>query len=407
MNVLMVSWRDTRNPEAGGSERYIERIATGLVDAGHHVTIFSRRFPGATRRECVDGVWFVRRGNRYTVYLWALLAVFRYPPDVVVDVQNGVPFFTRLVTRRPVVLLVHHLHRLQWCDWFGPVLGRIGWWVESRVAPMVYRHCRYITVSENTRAELAALGVTPARVDVVPNGLDPSPTTGSERSEQPLLVAVSRLVPHKRLEHAVETLARLGERWPTLRLEIVGRGPSLDSLHRLAVERGVADRLVLHGWVDEPEKHRILARSWVHLCPSIKEGWGISVSEAAAHGVPSVAYRSAGGVCESIRHGATGLLADGETESARFDDFVAKVELLLRDDGLRGRMARACREYARSFDWAHSIDAFEKIVESTTDPKLSGRVRPPRQRRPAVSSAASFGPASPPQKPLRRAPAQR
>jgi glycosyltransferase involved in cell wall biosynthesis len=260
------------------------------------------------------------------------------------------------------------------------VLGRLGWWVESRVAPLVYRHCPYVTVSEHTRQELISLGVSESRIAIVPNGLDPVPLVVSPRSEQPLLVAVSRLVPHKRLEHAVSTVAALRDRWPALRLEIVGQGPSMEALRQLASRLGVADRVVLHGWVDERAKHELLARSWVHLCPSVKEGWGISVMEAAAHGVPTVAYRSAGGVCESIQDGRTGLLADG------VEDFIAQVEQLLADAELRATMGKAGREYARSFDWSGSIDWFEAILRQAAGTKPA-RVMLPRQRRRSVSPA--------------------
>ena len=85
----------------------------------------------------------------------------------------------------------------------------------------------------------------------------------------------------------------------------------------------------LHGYLDELDKHRLMSSSWVHVCPSLKEGWGLVVVEAGSHGVPTVAYRDAGGVTESVLDGTTGLLAND------LDDLVAKVGLLLRDDELR------------------------------------------------------------------------
>ncbi|GAA4697262.1 glycosyltransferase family 4 protein [Phytohabitans rumicis] len=355
-SVLVVSWRDTQHPEGGGSERYVERIAEGLVARGHQVTIRCPRHDNAPDREQVDGVDFIRRGNKYTVHLYAMLAVLFSRADVVIDVQNGLPFFSRLFTRATVVVVLHHLHRQQWYSWFGRRLGGVGWWIESRLAPVVYRRCRYVTVSEHTRSELATLGVTPERVSVVPNGLDPVTVQTSRRAPEPLLVAVSRLMPHKRLEHAIDAVALLRDRWPGLRLEIVGRGPWLETLREHAAERGVADHVLLHGWVDEQDKHEILARSWVHLCPSAKEGWGIVVMEAAARGVPTVAYRSAGGVCESVLDGRTGLLADD------FGDFVAGVERLLSEADLRARMDEAGRAHASNYEWKRSVDAFEEII---------------------------------------------
>lgn len=368
----MLNWRDTQHPEGGGSERYVERVAHGLAKRGYEVTILCPSHPNAPDSDDIDGVRFVRRGNKYTIYLHALWVLLGSRADVVVDVQNGLPFFSRLVTRAPVVVLLHHLHRQQWLTCFGPVLGRIGWWIESRLAPRIYRRCRYITVSENTKSELAVLGVSPDRVTVVPNGLDPVPYTYETPAPAPLLVAVSRLVPHKQLEHAIETVARLRDRWPALRLEIVGRGPWLERLHRCAEEHGVADRVVLRGWVDEVEKHAILARSWVHLCPSQKEGWSIVVMEAAAHGVPTVAYRAAGGVRESVHNGRTGLLAED------FEGFVAAVERLLREPCLRATMGAAGRLHAQCYDWERTVDGFEAIVREVSPDAGAGSE--PRRR---------------------------
>ena len=367
--MLVANWRDTSHPSGGGSERYVEQIARGLAERGYDVTILCPRHENAPGDTVAGGVTFLRRGGMYTVYLWAMLITVLHRPDLVVEVQNGLPFFCRLVTRRPVVMLVHHLHREQWFTTYGATVGRFGWWIESRVAPRVYRRSQYVTVSETTRAELVALGVDAARVTVVPNGLDPVPATATQRSDAPTLVAVSRLVPHKRLEHAIDAVARLRDRWPALRLDIVGRGHWRDTLERYAAAHGVADLVTFHGWVDEQAKHELLARAWVHVIPSVKEGWGLVVMEAAAHGVPSVAYRSAGGVRESILHGRTGLLADDH------DGFVDDVELLLRCGMLRVRMGGQGRRFARRHDWDESAAAFARVIDGVL-------AAPVRQRRP-------------------------
>jgi glycosyltransferase involved in cell wall biosynthesis len=354
--VLLVNWRDTGHPEGGGSERYVERMAEGLAKAGYRVEIQCAAYPGANAGEWRDGVRYRRRGNKFGVYLHALRAIRKAHADLVVDVQNGMPFFARLVAGCPVLVLVHHVHREQWISALGETLGRIGWWIESRLAPWLFRRCRYVTVSEVTKRELAGLGIEGSRITVVPNGLDTPPHGRAVREPEPTLVAVSRLVPHKRIEHAIDVVAKLARQWPTLQLEVVGQGPWEEVLRNHARDRGVEDRVRLHGWLDEDEKHEILERSWLHLCPSIKEGWGIVIMEAAAHGVPSVAYRAAGGVSESIVEGQTGLLADD------FDDFTAQVEELLSDRSRRLAMGRAGVEWAGRFDWEHSIGRFESLV---------------------------------------------
>ncbi|HEV7978659.1 glycosyltransferase family 4 protein [Amycolatopsis sp.] len=354
--VLLVNWRDTGHPEGGGSERYVERMAESLAAYGYRVEIQCAAYPGANPGEWRDGVRYRRRGNKFGVYLHALRAIKAARANLVVDVQNGMPFFAKLVAGCPVLVLVHHVHREQWISALGETVGRLGWWIESRLAPWLFRNCRYVTVSEVTKGELADLGIDRSRVDVVPNGLDAPPPCGAQRSDRPTLVAVSRLVPHKRIEHAIDVVAALAERWPALRLEIVGHGPWDTVLRRHAEARGVADRVTLHGWLDEQGKHEVLARSWLHLCPSVKEGWGIVIMEAASHGVPSVAYRAAGGVAESIVDGRTGLLADD------FGDFTTRVEELLTDHARRARMGLAGMSRASGYSWDQSAEMFESLV---------------------------------------------
>lgn len=375
--VLCLNWRDTRHPEGGGSERYIEQIAEGLAALGDDVTIFCAAHPRARSEETVNGVRFRRRGGRLTLYLHALWYVLRHRADVVVDVQNGMPFFSVLVARCPVIVLVHHVHREQWRVVLPRLLAGFGWWIESWLAPRLYRNCQYVTVSEVTRQELARLGVRPERIAVVPNGTCPVPPTAGEdpapaepghpdRAE-PALVTVCRLVPHKRVEHAIEALHQLTDRWPRLRLHVVGDGWWSERLVAHARERGVEDRVIMHGYLDEQAKHEVLSRAWLHLCPSLKEGWGIVVMEAAAHRVPTVAYRHAGGLAESVVDGTTGLLSD------TIDEFTAAVSRLLADDAERAAMGEAARQRALTFTWANSIKAFDSLLPGRDLPGSDGQ----------------------------------
>lgn len=356
LRVTILNWRDTAHPEGGGSERYVEQVATGLALRGHDVRVLCAAHDQAPADEVRAGVRYRRRGGHLGVYLHALAHLVRRRADVVVDVQNGLPFFSRLVTRR-VVLLVHHVHREQWPVVFGPVLSRVGWWIESRVAPRLYRGCPYVTVSDSTRAELAELGVRTADIRVVHNATEPPLTVDTPRAEVPTLCVVSRLVPHKRVDHALAVVDRLRHKWPDLRLVVVGHGWASDDLHGKVRELGLQDHVELLGWTDELTKHQVLASAWLHLCPSLKEGWGRSVMEAATHGVPTVAYSTAGGVTEAVQDGTTGLLADD------LDGYVAAVAELLTDDVRREAMGDEARRYAAGFTWVGAVDAFAELVE--------------------------------------------
>jgi glycosyltransferase involved in cell wall biosynthesis len=359
MHILFCNWRDTKNPEGGGSERYVENMARGLADAGHDVTIACAAYRGAPREEIVDGVRFSRRGTKMDIYVRTFFALLlgRYGRvDVVVDVQNGLPFFTRLATRKPVVVLVHHVHREQWPVVYPGLVGRVGWWIESRLAPRLYRRSQYIAVSAATRLELIELGVDRDRIAVVHNGNDPAPAVTSSRSTTPRLSVLGRLVPHKQVEHAIDAVAALSSAHPDLVLDVVGTGWWDAELRAHAAERGVADRVAFHGFVDDLQKHEILAQSWLMVLPSLKEGWGLVIGEAGAHGTPTVAYSTAGGTTESIDHKGSGYLAGTPEELS------AAVRELIEDTSWREFLGNGALTKSRTFTWDTAQRDFAAIV---------------------------------------------
>jgi len=358
-SVAFFSWRDTRNPEGGGAERYLEKVAAGLVERGCRVTIFCVAYAGAAPDEVVDGIRFVRRGSKLSVYLlgmWALLRRQLGQVDVVVDVQNGLPFFTPLVTRRPVVVLVHHVHREQWPVVYPGLAGRVGWWIESHLAPRLYRDWQYVAVSRATRSELRELGVSGPRIAVVHNGSDPVVDVAARKSANPSICVVGRLVPHKQVEHAIDAAAALVGEFPDLRLHVVGSGWWESELREHAAELVAAGTVVFEGHVSETRKQEIYEESWVMALPSLKEGWGLVVGEAAAHSTPTVAYASAGGTRESIVDGVSGILVDTP------DELTAALRALLRDADGRRRLAEGARRHSAGFTWAHSQSAFAHVV---------------------------------------------
>ena len=376
-SVLLLCWRDTGHPQGGGSETYLQRIGAQLAASGIDVTLRTARYAGAPRREVVDGVRISRGGKHHSVYVWALVAMAaariglgplrRARPDVVVDTQNGLPFLARLLYGRRVVVLVHHCHREQW-PVAGPVLGRLGWFVESRLSPRVNRRNQYVTVSLPSARDLVALGVDNGRIAVVRNGLDEAPvqTLSGPPAAGPRVVVLSRLVPHKQIEHALVAVAELRSRISGLHLDIVGGGwwrqRLVDHVHRL----GMSDAVTFHGHVDDVTKHHVLQSSWVHVLPSRKEGWGLAVMEAAQHKVPTVGYRSSGGLSDSIVDGVTGILVDNRAE------LIDRLEQLLRDPVLRDQLGAKAQARSIEFSWTQSADAMRTVLEAAKAGTLVG-----------------------------------
>lgn len=359
LRILMLNWRDMDHPEAGGAEKYLVTVAEGLAARGHEVIFRTAAYPGAVQEEVVRGVRYIRKGGRLGIYPRALAAnlLRRYDADVVVDVQNGMPYLSPLARHRPVVNLVHHVHKEQWPVVFGPRLSRAGWWLESRLAPIVYRNTEYVAVSDSTRDELGGLGVDPNRILVIHNGTDATPLSTEPRSAHPSIIVLGRLVPQKRVEFALEALAHLVDEIPTLKLDVVGSGWWESQLLERAADLGIEQHVTFHGHVSEAEKHQLLARAWVHALPSLKEGWGLVVVEAGIHGTPTVAFTEAGGPTNSIVQGRTGLLVDHGSEA-----FTEAMRLLLVDADLRERMSGEVSKWVTQFHWAETVSKWEQAL---------------------------------------------
>jgi glycosyltransferase involved in cell wall biosynthesis len=368
-SVLVLCWRDTGHPQGGGSEAYLERIGAHLAESGVRVTLRTARYPGALRREVRDGVHINRAGGRYSVYIWAGLAMVaariglgplrRARPDVVIDTQNGLPFMARWAFGRRVAVLVHHCHREQW-PVAGPVMGRIGWFVESKLSPRAHRRNQYVTVSLPSARDLTTLGVNPSHIAVVRNGLDDAPvqTLNAPRSVTPRVVVLSRLVPHKQIEDALESIAALRPQIPDVHLDILGGGWWEQRLVDHATLLGISDAVTFHGHVDDETKHHVLQQSWVQVLPSRKEGWALAVTEAGQHSVPTIGYRSSGGLTDSIVDGVTGLLVDNH------DELVDQLDRLLTDHVLREQLGAKAQSRSGEFSWQQSADAMRTVLES-------------------------------------------
>jgi glycosyltransferase involved in cell wall biosynthesis len=368
-SALLLCWRDTGHPQGGGSEAYLQRIGAQLAAAGVAVTLRTARYQGAPRRSVVDGIEISRGGGRHTVYILAGLAMVfsriglgplrHVRPDVVIDTQNGLPFLSRLAFGRRVVVLVHHCHREQW-PVAGRLLSRFGWFVESRLSPWIHRGNQYVTVSLPSARELIELGVGQDRIAVVRNGLDEAPadTLAAPRSATPRVSVLSRLVPHKQIEDALDAVAMLHGSLPGLHLDIVGGGWWRQRLVDHADALGIRDLVTFHGHVDDDTKHRVVQHSWVHLLPSRKEGWGLAVVEAAQHGVPTIGYRSSGGLNDSIVDGVTGMLVDDHAELVR------RLAELLGDPVLRDQLGRKAQLRSGDFSWRQSADAMHGVLDA-------------------------------------------
>ncbi|WP_083983568.1 glycosyltransferase family 4 protein [Actinomadura hibisca] len=375
LRIAIVNWRDPWHPAAGGAERYAWELARSLTERGARVVFLTSRAPGQERRSRVDGVDVVRLGGTFTLYPLALAWTLghRRSFDAVIDCQNGIPFFTPWVLPRrvPVLCVVHHVHDGQFGLYFPAWLAWIGRVLEGPVSRVTYRRHAFVVVSPSTRrAVRERLGWTgPAYL--VPNGADAPPATAVPAPSSPgdpTLVCVTRLVPHKRLSRLLDLAGRLTEERPGLRLDIVGDGPEAAELADAVRDRGLGGVVTLHGYVSQEIKAALVARADLHLSTSQGEGWGLSVVEAAALGVPTVAY-DVDGLRDAVRDGTTGWLADPDEDLA---DVVERALKELADPGRRAEVAAACRDWAGEFDWTRTADRMTRLLAAAVRARSAG-----------------------------------
>jgi glycosyltransferase involved in cell wall biosynthesis len=345
--ILVLNERDPAHPQAGGAEVHCREVFRRLVAGGDRVTLVASRFPGASRDDTIDGIRVLRVGSRTGYYALVPLAYRRLRAagglDVVVEDLNKFPFFATAWVREPLVVLAHHLFgRTAFRQVAAPLAAATV--LAERLVPRVYRGLPVVAVSPSTRDELVRGGLAPDDVRVVPNGVDheryrPGP---EPLASVPTVLALGRVEPYKRIELIVDAVATL----PGVRLVVAGTGGATASVAARVAARGIADRVELRGRVDEDEKIRLLRSAHVVASASEKEGWGLTVLEAAACGTPAVAT-DVPGLRDAIRHGETGLLVPAGDAGA----LATAMSAVLHDPDLRARLAAAARVRARTFDW--------------------------------------------------------
>jgi glycosyltransferase involved in cell wall biosynthesis len=366
LRVAMVNWRDPWQQVAGGAEEYAWQLSRQLRDMGAAVTFVTSRETGQAKSETRERITVHRMGGIFTRYprvlCWLLARRRRF--DVVVDCMNGIPFFTPLVLprRTPVICVVHHVHDQQFFVHFPAWLATIGKILEGPVARRVYRRRAVVAVSPSTMTAMRERLGWAGPIFIVPNGsppsgLIPAPRDGADPLAaaavdhgDPAIVCVGRLSAHKRVERIVDIAGGLRDRWPGLKVHIVGRGAAAGPLAVRIREQGLEEHVRLHGFLPKPVKNALLASAWLHVSASQFEGWGLSVIEAAALGVPTVAY-DVDGLRDAIRADVTGWLAAEDDDLAEVVDRALKE---LSDPGRRAEVSAACRRWAGRFTWTAS-----------------------------------------------------
>jgi len=354
--ALFLNWRDPWHPRSGGAELVTLRVAERLVRRGWSVEWFSAAYAGAPPEERRFGIDFVRSGSAATVHLEAVRRYARAGIadfHVAVDQINTIPFFTPSYLRIPKVAFFHQLAREVWFYESRFPVNLLGYAAEP-IYLQAYRRTPIITVSKSSAASLAALGLN-GPIHVIPEAVDESPDEAvPPKTTDVDIVVVGRVAPSKRIEFSIAAAELLQARGWRGVLHIVGTGEShyLRRLSTLA-GRSLGSQVHFHGRVSDAERTTLLRDASVLWMTSVREGWGLVVTEAARHGTPAVVF-DVPGLRDSVRDGITGLVVRPDARA------LADATRQLLED----RSAFAARALAdsRSYDWEATTDAFEAVL---------------------------------------------
>jgi len=363
MRILIFNWRDLRHSWAGGGEIYIFEQAKRWVKMGNTVTVFCSQdyYKTLPFTEKIDGITICRRGNRISVYLWAIwyyLIHFRRRFDVVIDVVNGIPFFTPLFCRLPKVCYVYHIHGKQFFYELPKFLSHIGYFIERFIFPFYYKNIPIVAISETTKQQLIQIGFNKKDVTIIYCGVNKSINLSNKLAKKyinPTLLYLGRIKKYKRVDMLVNIFPHIVKRVPRARLIIAGWGTDASFITDLIMLNPLRRKISLLGPVTAAEKKNLLSKSWVFVNPSIGEGWSIAVIEANLYGTPAIAF-NVPGVSESIKTNKTGLLAKNQ------DDLVEKICSLLIDKKIYARYSSNASKWARNFDWETTARQSIKMI---------------------------------------------
>lgn len=343
--IKVVAWRDLDDPEAGGSELHAAEVLRRWAAAGLSITERTSAvagFPPIVER---DHYTVVREHGRYRIFaevvregIWRTRRDF----DAVVEIWNGMPFFSPLWFRGPRLIWLHHVHGEMWQMTLPGFLGRLGWFIEHRVAPLFYKRSSIATLSPSSEQEIhERLGLP--RTFVVPPGISTFYSPGGRLEQNPTVVAVGRLVPVKRFDLLITEFLYVRESVPNAQLVIAGEGYLRGELEALIRRHNAADFITLVGRVSDDKLRDLYRSAWLVASASLREGWGMSLTEAAACGTPVVASDIAGHR-DAVSENRSGLLVPEH-------QIGATIAAVLGDEGLRRRLAEGALQYAAELTW--------------------------------------------------------
>ncbi len=354
MKILWLAHRDIFNPKSGGAERTIYEVTRRLSKMGFEVTVVSASWAKSKNREQIDEVKLLRLGSSIVVHLCVPFIILFGKYDVVVnDLAHIVPWVSSSIFKKKTIVFFRHLHSRSLP---GQVNKMSGWILASleKCYCIFYRTASFVTESDTSINDLIGLSIPRERIYKIPPGVDWQLFKLGKKTNYPSIVYFGGLREYKRPEESLRVLSNISDKISGIHLFIIGDGPKLPHLKKLAKELKLEDMVTFTGRILDSRLASLVSSAWLNIHASVTEGWGLSVVEASACGTPTVAY-DVPGINEVIKDGINGYkIRDGDVK--QFIDAVERVILAPE------RLWQSSVLAVTKFTWEISVELWRKLL---------------------------------------------
>lgn len=368
MKILILNWRDIKNPSSGGAEILTHEIARRWAKAGHEVFMFASLFAGAKVKENIDGITIYRAGKETifpfhkSVHFEARRFYNRYfrgKIDIVIDEAHGIGFFTPFYVKEKKVVLVCEVAQDVW-DYTFPfplnIIGRLG----ERLYIFLYRNIQFMAISPSTKKDLENFGVDASKITVLPMGINRVRLNNQKKDKNPVILFVGRLSKIKGVEDALEAFITVSQKIKNASFWVVGRGDKeyIESLKRIVTKNKLTRKVIFWDFVPDRTKFTLMARASVLVVPSVREGFGLIVPEAGSVGTPVIVY-DAPGLRDIVVDGVNGI----KTKSNNPKTLSEEIIKLLSDKLLYSRLCSQAKKASLAYNWDRTAKTAMKVLQ--------------------------------------------
>jgi glycosyltransferase involved in cell wall biosynthesis len=368
MNFLWLSWKDIEHPQAGGAEIVASELGKRLAKDGHEVIFVAAHFPGAAKKTEINGYKVIRLngklGGRMRIYWDAWRYVRRYLrdwPDLTIEEINTMPFFSRFYMKKPRLLFFHQLCRQTWFYQLPRPIGLVGFLIEPLYIRLLNKDPA-IAMSKSTKQDLVRCGFKPNDISIISEGIELEPVKNLDdikKYKLPTLLSLGALRSMKRTMDQIKAFEIAKQSIPDLQLKIAGdyQGAYGTKVLRYSKSSIYADDIEVLGRVSKTKKIELMQKCHLLMVTSIKEGWGLIVTEANSQGTPAVAY-NVDGLRDSIREGETGIIAEQNNPQ----QLAANMITLLSNDARYAALRKNAWQWSKTITFNQGYQDFIKTL---------------------------------------------